>query len=109
MEKMDYSIAKEFTRTPAGRYVSDGPFSGQRFREEVLLPALKDGKQVAVSLDGAVGFGSSFLEEAFGGLVRAGISESALRNRLIVSSKLQTYTDRIWRYIHEEQARKGVA
>lgn len=107
METMNYSIANQFTRTPAGRYFSDGPFSGERFREEVLLPALRGGKQIAVSLDGAVGFGSSFLEEAFGGLVRAGIAESELKKRLIVQAKLKTYSDRVWRYISEAQARAG--
>lgn len=105
MEIMNYSIAEQFTRTPGGRYPSDGPFSGERFREEVLLPALRGGKQVAVSLDGAIGFGSSFLEEAFGGLIRAGFAESDLRNRLVVQAKLKTYSERVWRYIHEAQAR----
>jgi hypothetical protein len=110
MEKMDYSIAKQFTRTPAGRYKVDGPYSGERFREEVLLPVLESGNQIAVDLDGAVGFGSSFLEEAFGGLVRAGVPESDLKKRLVIHARLKTYADRAWRYIHEAQLRKqGVA
>lgn len=107
METMNYSLANEFTRTPAGRYSSDGPFSGERFREEVLLPALRGGKQIAVNLDGAIGFGSSFLEEAFGGLIRAGMVESDLKKRLVIQAKLKVYSDRAWRYIHEAQARAG--
>ncbi|MBD8654730.1 STAS-like domain-containing protein [Oxalobacteraceae sp. CFBP 13730] len=106
MEIMNVSIAKQFSETPSGRYVEDGPASGQRFREEFLVPALQSGKSVAVDLDGAVGFGSSFLEEAFGGLVRvAGFRAPDLRARLTVLSGLKTYRDRVWRYIDEAQAR----
>ncbi len=64
------NIANDYTKFPAGRYVEDGPFSGERFRKEILLPALEEGEKVIVELDGAMGYGSSFLDEAFGGLVR---------------------------------------
>ena len=61
---------------PGGRYISDGPFSGEAFRDEILLPALlasiATGQRLQVVLDGVPGYGSSFLEEAFGGLVRSG-------------------------------------
>jgi|SRR5579863_3730218 len=81
------NISKDFTPTPAGRYSTDGEFSGQRFREEFMLPNLKAGKQVTVQLDGTKGYGSSFLEESFGGLVRAGISREVLKKNLkLVSS-----------------------
>src|SRR5262245_3798188 len=76
-EKM-ISIAKEFSKVPGGRWRKDGPFSGQEVREDVLAPALqavreKEGDVVIVSLDGVAGYGSSFLEESFGGIVRANI------------------------------------
>lgn len=67
-------IAKDFTRYPAGRYRADGPYSGEVFRDKFLEPSLSDGESVKVILDGARGYGSSFLEEAFGGLVRKGFS-----------------------------------
>lgn len=63
-------IAKDFTRYPAGRLKTDGPYSGEAFRQNVLVPALKARTPVIVALDGPLGYGSSFLEEAFGGLVR---------------------------------------
>ena len=67
------SIADDFSKYPAGRYRDDGPFSGQAFREDHLVPALngRDVTKVLVSLDGVAGLGSSFLDEAFGGLVRS--------------------------------------
>lgn len=74
-------IAESFSRYPGGRYREDGDFSGEEFRETVLVPALKDARaarhRVLVELDGAAGYPSSFLEEAFGGLVREGHFTSA--------------------------------
>src|SRR3954470_14868043 len=65
-------VARCFFRFPAGRYVADGPFSGEAFRQKFLIPAFTQGQRFIVDLDGTAGFGSSFLEEAFGGLVREG-------------------------------------
>jgi hypothetical protein len=71
------SIASDYSTSPAGRTPADGPHNGQRFRENVLIPALRDsvreGRVLLVDLDGAFSYSSSFLEEAFGGLVRAGV------------------------------------
>ncbi|UZD90331.1 STAS-like domain-containing protein [Cognatishimia activa] len=66
------NIAEDYTEFPGGRYVEDGDGNGTTFREEYLLPAMKrnDDDVVSVILDGAAGYPSSFLEEAFGGLVR---------------------------------------
>ena len=38
-------IAKEFSRTPFGRYTTDSPHSAERFRREFLVPALKGTEQ----------------------------------------------------------------
>lgn len=66
------NVANDFSRYPAGRYLADGPFSGERFRDEFLRPVLNSNETATIELDGVRGYGSSFLEEAFGGLVRAG-------------------------------------
>lgn len=72
-EKMEktISIANNFNKFPAGRYLTDGPYSGERFRTEYLSPALNDTdvSLLKVSLDGLGGVGSSFWDEAFGGLI----------------------------------------
>lgn len=101
MQNTMISILKNFSENPAGRYVTDGPNSGERFREELLLPALRSSSKVVVDLDGALGFGSSFLEEAFGGLVRAGIKASELHSRLEILTKTSMYKSRIWHYIDD--------
>lgn len=62
----------EFTETPGARYYEDGQFSGQEFRERFLEPRFLEARRVGtaleVDLDGAYGYATSFLEEAFGGL-----------------------------------------
>lgn len=68
-------LAKDFTTTPGGRYRAAGPFSAEEFREDILKPAylkaMSEGSFVRVNLDGTAGLAHSFLEEAFGGLVRS--------------------------------------
>lgn len=68
------SIAKDFSAFPAGRVEQDGPNNGERFRKEILVPALKAAERansiLVIQLDGLKSCGSSFLESAFGGLVR---------------------------------------
>ena len=68
------NLARDFTKFPGGRFRSDGPFSGEEFREDYLLPALQNYENVTVILDGVAGLPSSFQEEAFGGLVPTGSS-----------------------------------
>src|ERR1700676_3604564 len=80
-------IGKDFSRTPGGRLISDAPDSGELFRDRVLVPALRNavqrGEKLRVVLDGPRGYLSSFIEEAFGGLVRHGLfSSSQLKQRL---------------------------
>lgn len=67
-------VAEEYTDTPGARYYEQGPFPGEEFRDKLLYPkyneAIKSKDELIVDLDGGYGYGSSFLEEAFGGLVR---------------------------------------
>lgn len=62
----------DYTRYPAGEKKSDGPYSGQWFAEDVLLPALRRAHSVLVVLDGTEGYGSSFLRGAFEPIGEAG-------------------------------------
>lgn len=90
------SIAKDFSPYPAGRGRRDGEFSAERFRDDILVPALReafDGKgRVIVVLDGVFGYSSSFLEETFGGLVRRRIFKPDwLRRALLIQANDPIY------------------
>ena len=71
---MTYKIADEFSKTPGGRFRKHGPYSGEAFRDDVLRgllgQAIGSDDKLVIVLDGTHGYGSSFLEEAFGGLIR---------------------------------------
>ena len=87
------SIAEDFSTTPAGRYCRDGKFSGEAFRDNFLVPALQEEEKVQVVLDGTRGYGSSFLEETFGGLVRNGyFTKEELYLKLEVIAKTSAFT-----------------
>lgn len=96
-------IATDYSAVPAGRYYTDGPFTGERFRNEFLIPLLHDNAKVCVDIDGAAGYGSSFLEEAFAGLVRNGsYSPRELHEKLEITAADPTfvpYIDLIWNFI----------
>jgi hypothetical protein len=87
------SIAKDFSRYPGGRWRRDGPHSGEQFRDDVLAPALKSvaddpSAKVVVNIDGVAGYGSSFLEEVFGGVVRKGVLPArVIETKLEIESK----------------------
>ena len=93
------NVAQDFSKYPAGRFYNDGPYPGAKFRDELLSPALRESDEVTVTLSGVMGYGSSFLEEAFGGLVRLkGFSAATLRKKLRLEGD-KTDTDEIWSHI----------
>jgi hypothetical protein len=69
----------EFSEFPGPRYISLGPYSGEAFRKQVLIPNIQaHAGKLIVDLDGALGYGSSFLDEAFGGLIREGVDSKVV-------------------------------
>lgn len=100
-------IARDFSKYPGARYVKLGPGSGEEFREQLLikrLEALGDQDALVIRLDGTKGYGSSFLEEAFGGAVRAGCSFDKERVRFV--SEDPSLVDEIWQYIDQAAKRR---
>lgn len=96
------NIKSDFSRYPAGRYMIDGPYNGENFRENFLIPALNEDYQVQIELDGVRGYNSSFLDEAFGGLIRSGkFSADDLLSRLVLKSQDQSLIEEIREYIQE--------
>ena len=87
------TISTDFTPTPGGRFRANGENSGEEFRDSILIPALEHSKHITVYLDGAVGYAGSFLEEAFGGLVRTKkFSYEDLLKRMTVASRDARYS-----------------
>lgn len=89
----------DFSKTPFGRYYSDGIHSGQAFRDEHLIPLIEKYDLINLELDGVFGYGSSFLEEVFGGLVRAGYSYEYLTNSINIITKDEHYRLEINEYM----------
>lgn len=102
MSESMIQIAKDFSRFPGGRFRTDGPHSGEAFREQFLVPALRESDNVTVVLDGVAGLPASFLEEAFGGLVRTGFRPGELSRKLHIvatTPRLRRYPDLVWNYV----------
>ena len=96
------NIATDYTKTPGGRFISEGEYSGQDFREKVLKPkfleALENNDQLTVILDGGYGYATSFLEEAFGGLARE-MRNSKIKDIIIISEEEPQLISKIQQYI----------
>jgi len=69
-----FVVGKQFSAEPSGRYYADGEASGEALREQWLKPLLTSQETLALDLVSHldVGYGASFLMEAFGGLVKYG-------------------------------------
>lgn len=106
MEDITINVAKDFSRFPAGRYTRDGNNSGERFRDEYLVPAFEKPEcKVTIDFDGTRGVASSFLEESFGGLVRKGFGAGDIQNRLQVKASDHSIALEIRKYIDEAAKR----
>ena len=76
---MKINIAKDF---------SDGKNSGEVFLKNLLIPAITTHDEVEIDFDGVRGYGSSFLEEAFGGLIRlTGMSVNEFKAKVKILSR----------------------
>ncbi|CAI1509341.1 STAS-like domain-containing protein [Serratia fonticola] len=90
---------------PGPRYKRLGPSSGEEFREW-LEKELKKSSDLTVDLDGTEGYGSSFLEESFGGLIRNDHPFDVVRAITIISNEEPELIDEVKEYIDEAIARK---
>lgn len=91
-----FSIKDDFSETPGARSRDEGDYSGEQLREEYLRPlmnaALEDKDVRIIDLDGTHGYLTSFLEEAFGGLIRVDKFRLSDINRLFsIKSEEEPY------------------
>lgn len=110
---MDYNIGTEFSDIPAGRFKGEGDdFTGEHFREDVLkglLENLADGETLNVKIDDVEGYGSSFLDEAFGGIVRKKYMSSekllSVLNIVCEDEDFEFFKKRILEYIKQADSK----
>lgn len=100
MKTITIDVGKDFSPAPAGRFISDGPASGEEFRQKILIPKMKEFDKVIVDFDNSAPVGSSFLSESFGRFDRERISQEDIKNKLeIKADKYPIIKDAIERYI----------
>lgn len=98
-------FVKKFSITPGSRYKEEGKkaHSGEEFREVILEPqfeiAEKENVKVVVNLDGTIGYGTSWLEEVFGGLSRKYGKDKVLNILEFISDEEPYLIDDIKEYI----------
>lgn len=95
----------EFSKTPYGRTEEDGAYNGKRFRLQHLKPAYGKNttEKISVDFNDIVPPGSSFLDEAFAGLIRyEGMTLDEVWNRLEIISDFPLYEIQIKGFLDEE-------
>ena len=103
MSTVEIRVA-DFSVAPGGRLKTYSLYSGEEFRESVLLPEIRGGNKIRVLLDGVRGYGSSFLEEAFGGLVRKleWTSERDIADKIeLVSEENPSWVEESYEYMRD--------
>ncbi len=108
IEEVDFIIdlEKDFSDDPYGRDEKDGEFNGKAFREQHILPALSNHQTILVELGNVIA-GSSFLDEAFAGLIRyCGFTLDQVKSRVLVHHDLQSYSIEINDYLERAAKEK---
>lgn len=100
-------FVKKFSITPGSRYKEEGKkaHSGEEFREDYLEPSFsnaeKNNVKLIVNLDGTIGYGTSWLEEVFGGLARKVGKDKVLTRIEFISEEEPYLIDDIKQYIKD--------
>ena len=99
---MVINIATDYSKNPGGRLIREGEYSGEDFRKKMLYPCYLESVSLqepsTVNLDGGYGYGSSFLEEAFGGLARETKDRNVLKIKIVSNEEPRLIED-IKRYM----------
>jgi len=100
MHKHSVLSVARVSRFPAGRFKKEhGIHSGEAFKE-LIAKKLQENDTVTVLLNDTMGFGSSWIEEAFGGLVRDNtFSAYDLHKKLTIEADDKSLITEAWSYI----------
>src|SRR6187431_2318349 len=100
---------KDFSITPGSRYKDEGKkaHSGEEFRESFLEPVFKEimntDNHLIINLDGTIGYGTSWLEEVFGGLTRTYGEKIVLEKLQFISEEEDYLIEDIIQYIKDAE------
>lgn len=108
---MKITVVNDFSKTPGGRKIEEGSFSGEAFLRDVLFPkyqdAVSNNEILEIDFDGTFGYSPSFLDESFGGLVRKTKEKGILDNIEIESKDDLTLERRIKECVQEAEKSIG--
>lgn len=100
-QKIYFSVI-DYSQSPGPRYCTQGDDSGEDFYHQKLnalfADAYNNGSILVVTLDGADGYASSFLDEAFGNLVYDFGANTVLQHLEIVSND-----EDVWRTMIKDE------
>lgn len=86
---LNIKVSSDFTKSPGGRLMCEGKYSGEEFRNKLLMPLYEQAKEknekLIIDLNDCYGFATSFIEEAFGGLARKTGDKNILKYIEIIS------------------------
>ena len=100
-------VAKDFSFTPGFRYKEQSKYSGEEFRETFLEPIFESDSHsiITINFDGTAGYPTSFLDEAFGGLVRKYVNkygfEKISQKFRFISEEDKTIIEDVQKYMED--------
>ena len=103
----------DFTQTPVGRYIHEGPHSGEAYRKNILSDEFKQamgsGQKLLINIDGLNACPSSFFNEAIFGLVEEyGITLETLMSIIKIDSTNPRLAESVKNYIDPRYTREQV-
>ena len=102
--RVTINVARDFSRFPAGIRRQDNPTgkSAEAFRDDLLAPHVRAGRQVTIELDGTEGYGSGFLRAVFRQLpLIHNIPADTVRARLTLVSATPALVKEIESYLDQ--------
>lgn len=90
----------DWTTTPGHRYSRDCEWSGEEYRDKILIPALEKAQVVEVNLDGVLGCSSGWLSEVFQGVISK-LGPDVVRRIRVTSTQYGQYVNDVRGWMDE--------
>ena len=102
MKIIEYKFIDSYSPYPGGRYIRLGVFSGEDFRDRVLIPIFENGDKINIDATGVkTSFSPSFLDESFGELAKRYGIEKFNDTVTLFSSDNNSLTDKMIYYVNK--------